>query len=67
MNVKNGFEQADATGNNPLVLGGTVKGADGEQAAAIPNVTGGSTVDTECRAAVNAILAALRNTGLIQE
>lgn len=34
-------------------------------AAAIANVAGGATVDTECRAAINAALAACRLRGLI--
>ena len=37
----------------------------GAQEAAIADATGGATVDTEARAAVNAVLAALRNHGLI--
>lgn len=35
------------------------------QAAAIPDATGGATVDTEARAAINALLAAARLAGLI--
>lgn len=37
----------------------------GTRQSAIANASGGSTIDTEARAAINAILAALRNHGLI--
>ena len=33
--------------------------------AAIPNASGGATVDSEARAAINALLAAVRAHGLI--
>lgn len=36
-----------------------------DQQAAIPDAAGGATVDTEARAAINAVLAALRTHGLI--
>lgn len=65
-NVDNFFEQPVAGGtDNVLNLAGTVKGADGAQPAAIIDVTGGSTIDAEARVAVNSILAALRNAGII--
>ena len=35
------------------------------QAAAITTVSGGSTVDAEARTAINAVLVALRNVGII--
>lgn len=38
---------------------------NGTQASAITDVTGGSTVDTEARAALNNVLAALRGVGII--
>lgn len=61
--VLNYFEQAVA-GDNALVLGGTVKGADGTQPAAITNISNTAT-GTEIATAVNGILAALRNAGII--
>lgn len=45
--------------------GGAITPATGTQAGAIANVSGGSTVDAEARAAVNSILAALRGVGII--
>ena len=65
-NVDNNFEQpvGNAT-DNPLVLGGTVKGADGLQAGAITDPTGGATIDAEARVAIIATLDALRNLGII--
>jgi hypothetical protein len=62
--VLNRFEQT-GTDDNPLVLGGTIKQADGTQAAAIPDATGGATVDAEARTAINDLLAVMRNTGFI--
>jgi hypothetical protein len=35
------------------------------QQPAVPDATGGATIDTEARAAINALLAALRIHGLI--
>lgn len=67
-NVKNHFEQGEGTDpiqDNPLVLGGTVKQADGTQAAAIADPTGGAVIDAEARTAIIAILTVLRNTGII--
>ena len=66
-NVANFFEQpSDANGtDNALNLTGTVKGQSGSQNAAIADATGGATVDTEARAAINAALAVLRDLGLI--
>ena len=66
-NVDNFFEQTVGGGtDNALNLGGTVKGADGTQPAAISDATGGAVIDVEGRVAINAILAALRNAGIIQ-
>lgn len=66
-NAKNFFEQPSTVGGNDNVLnlGGTVKGADGSQSAAIADPSGGATVDAEARAAIDDILAALRNVGII--
>lgn len=51
--------------DNVLQLGGTVFQGDGTQAAAIADVpTAPADVDSNA-AAINAILAVLRNTGLI--
>lgn len=67
-NVDNFFEQPGGNStDNALNLGGTVKGKDGAQSAAIADATGGVTVDAEARAAINSALAALRNAGLIAE
>lgn len=64
-NVDNGFEQpVGGSTDNPLVLGGTVKGSDGNQSAKIDDPTGGATVDAESRAAINAIIDALENVGI---
>lgn len=61
-NVDNRFEQPVGGGtDNPLVLGGTVKQADGTQAAAIANPTDPAST----QAAVISILTVLRNTGII--
>lgn len=68
-NVKNFLEQGGDRmvigGELVIAAGGKVVPASGGQAAAITTVTGGSTVDAEARTAVNAILAALRNAGII--
>ena len=67
-NVLNFFEQPINSDNtdNALNLGGTVKQADGTQAAAIADPAGGATVDAEARTAIIAMLAVMRNTGFIQ-
>lgn len=65
-NVQNFFEQPPSQSNdNPLNLGGTVKGQSGAQNGAIADATGGATVDAEARAAINAALAVLRDLGMI--
>lgn len=46
---------------------GVGDGPPAEQQAAISNPTGGITADAEARTAINAILTALRNFGLIAE
>ena len=60
-NVKNHFEQPGSDGDNALNLGGTVKGADGAQPAAIADATDAATAITQ----LNLALAALRNAGII--
>lgn len=59
----------DSTGTVRLQpLGGLVSmfsGAGTPQGAAIPNAAGGATIDTEARAAINALLPLLRLLGLI--
>lgn len=47
-----------------LMIGGVQ--VVGARSAAIPNATGGSTIDTEARAAIAAMLSALRAHGLIE-
>lgn len=65
--VLNRFEQpAGGSSDNPLVLGGTVKQANGSQASAISDVpTAGSATAALNAAAINSMLAVLRNTGII--
>ena len=66
-NVDNFFEQASGT-DNALNLKGTVKGKDGTQPAAIADVpTAGSATAAANATAINSVLAALRNAGIIQE
>jgi len=48
---------------NALLIGGTQ--VVGPQAAAIADPTGGTTIDAEARTAIEAVLAALRDHGLI--
>ena len=60
-NVKNFFEQPGSDDDNSLVLGGTVKGADGAQHAAIADATDAASAITQ----LNLALAALRNAGII--
>lgn len=57
----NGASQVDVSSHYE-VAGTQVVGA---QQAAIPDAAGGTTVDTEARAALNALLAELRTHGLI--
>jgi len=57
----NGASQVDVSGEYK-VSGTQVVGA---QQPAIPNATGGTTVDVEARAALNQLLAELRTHGLI--
>lgn len=57
----NGASQVDVSGS--YKVDGTQVVTD--QQPAIPDATGGVTVDTEARAAINALLAALRVHGLI--
>lgn len=65
-NVDNFFEQTvGQSPSNPLNLKGIVKGSDGTQSAAIADPTGGATVDAESRTAINALIAALENVGII--
>lgn len=52
-------------GNAAADLLGFHGSAGADQAAAIADAAGGATVDAEARTAVNAILAALRETGYI--
>jgi len=61
-NVDNNFEQpvGDDT-DNPLVLGGTVKGKDGAQHAAVIDATDAASAITQ----LNLALEALRNVGII--
>lgn len=59
-NVDNKFEQpVGGSTDNPLVLGGTVKGADGNQAAFVADATDLATAIT----LVNALKASAINTG----
>ena len=60
-NVKNHFEQPGSDDDNALVLGGTVKGADGTQPVAIADATDAATAISQ----LNLALAALRNAGII--
>ena len=53
----------DLSGSQVSVDGTKVVGARG---AAIPNPSGGATVDAEARTAIGSILAAMRDHGLIQ-
>ena len=66
-NVDNFFEQpASGSTDNTLNLGGTVKGADGAQPAAIVDaLTAGSATAALNATAINSMLAALRNAGII--
>lgn len=66
-NVDNHFEQpVGGSTDNPLVLGGTIKGSGGSQNAAIADVpTAGSATAAANATAINSILAALRDTGII--
>ncbi len=57
----NGASQVDVSGSYK-VSGTQVVAA---QQAAIPDATGGATIDSEARAALNALLAELRTHGLI--
>jgi hypothetical protein len=45
--------------------GGHIVGPTGAPATAIADATGGTTTDAEARAALNAVLAALRAVGIV--
>lgn len=59
-----GDRLAVAQGGSIDMQGGAIT-ANGTQAAAIPDVAGGSTIDAEARVALNALLAAARGAGII--
>ncbi len=64
--VDNGFNQpAGGSSDNPLRLKGSVVGKADVQNPAIIDVTGGSVIDIEGRVETNAIIAALRDVGII--
>ena len=66
-NTLNHFEQpVGDSKDNSLVLGGTVKGSNGSQSAAVADVpTGSSAAAADNATAINDILAALRNVGIL--
>ncbi len=61
------LNQGVATSDTPTFAALEVSGTQvvGAQGAAVSDASGGSTVDTEARAAINALLARLRTHGLI--
>lgn len=67
-NTDNSMDQGGGvwrvSGELVIESGGQVTAA-GTQASAITDPAGGGTVDTEARAAINDILAALRGVGII--
>jgi hypothetical protein len=64
MVFRSGAWESGMVRGSALVLGG--EQVVGSRAAAIDSPTGGATVDAECRAALDAILGALREHGLIE-
>lgn len=60
-----GDEQVVASGGVINVEPGGTIVADGTQAAHIADPTGGATEDAEARTAINAILVALENVGIL--
>ena len=63
-NYRAGAWELGSLRGNSLVVGGSQ--VVGSRQAAISGPTGGATVDAECRSAINQILAALRQHGLIE-
>lgn len=64
-NKQGGDELVVASGGTiNIETGGTIT-ANGTQAATIADPSGGATVDAEARTAINAILLALENVGIL--